>query len=440
MTLEEAERWLASLINVEQLPDLRRARLTLAPVRRLLDEIGAPERGLRVFHVAGSKGKGSTVLFAEALLRGAGRSVAAFTSPHLESWVERFRIDGAPVSGVLLAGAVERLRPVVEKLRLEPEAPSFFDVTTAAALLLFAEARVEAVLLEVGLGGRLDSTNVVSPAVTCVTSIELEHTEKLGDTLARIAAEKAGIAKPGIPMLIGPLHPEAEEAVAVRCAEIGAPLLRVGAEGADIQVEASPGRLGCARATVVDGTLRVAAELGVAGAHQAFNAALAVGGVRRLGLVADAELAASAATSLSKARLPARLELVSREPWIVVDGAHTPVSARALAEMIVALPPTRRHLVVSVSADKDQAEICAVLLPLMTSVTVTRADPHRSLPPAELAGVVSALAPELSIRVVEDPRAAVLAARDACRPDELLIAAGSIYLAGIARSLLAPAS
>ena len=223
MELAEAEAWLASLINVEKMPDLRRARLSLEPVRRLLREMGNPERELRIFHIAGSKGKGSVALFAEALLRAAGRRTGAFTSPHLVSWVERFRIDGREVSGERLADAVARIRPIAERLREEPDAPSFFDVTTALALMLFAEAGVDAVLLEVGLGGRLDSTNVVAPEVTCVTSIELEHTDKLGDTLAAIAGEKAGIAKPGVPMLMAPLAPDAARTVEAHCARVGAP-------------------------------------------------------------------------------------------------------------------------------------------------------------------------------------------------------------------------
>jgi hypothetical protein len=231
-TLDEAAAYLAGLINVERLPDFRRARLSLEPIRRLLDRLEISLAGLSALHIAGSKGKGSTALLAEELLRAHGLRVGTFTSPHLESWTERFRIDGKEVTGEKLAEVVERLRPEVDALRDEwPEdAPSFFDATTAAALALFADAGVDHVVLEVGLGGRLDSTNIVTPAVACVTSIELEHTEKLGTSLTAIAREKAGIAKPGVPLVMGALPAEAAAVVEERAGQLGCALARYGSD------------------------------------------------------------------------------------------------------------------------------------------------------------------------------------------------------------------
>ena len=181
-TLEQAEAYLDGLINRER-REQPRSRVSLAPIRALLAALSHPEADLRILHVAGSKGKGSTALAAEALLARCGSRVGVFTSPHLERWTERFRVEGREVPGDELAAAVERLRPHVDALRerSSEEVPSFFDATTAAALLLFRDRRVEHVILEVGLGGRLDSTNAVHPAVTCITSIELEHTDKLGE-------------------------------------------------------------------------------------------------------------------------------------------------------------------------------------------------------------------------------------------------------------------
>jgi len=188
-TAAQAGAWLSGLVNLEMQPALPSSRIDLAAIRALTRRLGNPERGLPVIHIGGSKGKGSTALFVESILRAAGRRVGTFTSPHLECWTERFRLDGADVSGPRLAAAVDRLRPHVEALREEmpDRAPSFFDATTAAALLLFAEARVDFAVLEVGLGGRLDSTNICEPLLTCITSIELEHTDRLGTTLAEIA-------------------------------------------------------------------------------------------------------------------------------------------------------------------------------------------------------------------------------------------------------------
>ena len=200
-SVAEAGAWLESLINLEQRSDWRYSRVGLEPVRALLARLGDPQLAQPCIHVAGSKGKGSTVLLCEALLSASGRRVGAFTSPHLERWTERIRIDGREVEAAALVAAFNEVRPHVEALLSEqPEsAPSFFDATTAAALLCFRTAGVEWALLEVGLGGRLDSTNIVSPAVTCITSIELEHTDKLGHTLGAIAGEKAGILKAGVP-------------------------------------------------------------------------------------------------------------------------------------------------------------------------------------------------------------------------------------------------
>jgi dihydrofolate synthase/folylpolyglutamate synthase len=429
-----AAAWLESLIDFEKRPDFPYARLSLDPIRRLLARLGDPQRDLSVIHIAGSKGKGSTALFAESLLRAAGERVGTFTSPHLERWTERFRIDGDEVPGSDLAAAVRRLAPEVEALRAQDpgQAPTFFDATTAAALWLFREARVDRVVLEVGLGGRLDSTNAVTPAVACITTIELEHTDKLGDTLAAIAGEKAGILKPGVPAVAGALPEPARKVVEMRAHELGAPLAWLGEDfHAEVLAEDDRGL----RLALRDGPLELEASLSVLGAHQAANAALALACVRRAG-VPDAVLAETAPEGLAAARLPGRAELLSREPWILVDGAHTAASARALARVIERLPRRHHHLVLSVSSGKDLDSILDALLPTADQVTVTRAEPTRSQDPAAIAAAVSRAAPGLEIRVVPNPHLALRAAAEALAPGHLLCAAGSVYLAGIARGVL----
>src|SRR5262245_44292277 len=285
MRLAEAEAWLEGLINLERAPDPARVRLSLEPVQRLLARIGDPQRRLHVLHVAGSKGKGSTALLCEALLRAAGASTGTFTSPHLERWTERFRIDGREVAGDALAAVIGSLRPHVDALRTGPEPPSFFDVTTAAAFQLFTDARVDVAILEVGLGGRLDSTNVVTPAVSCITSIELEHTDKLGDTLAAIASEKAGIAKPGVPLVTGALPAEAAAVVEARARSLGCPLARLERE---LACEVLEERIDGTRFRLRDAPFEVELELAAPGRHQAANASLALACVRRLGRLDDA--------------------------------------------------------------------------------------------------------------------------------------------------------
>ena len=430
--LAESAAWLEGLINVERRPDWPYLRLGLEPIRRLLARMGNPQAGLSAIHIAGSKGKGSTALLAEAVLRAAGERVGTFTSPHFERWTERFRIDGREVEAAPLAAALERLRPHVEALRGDDPAntPTFFDVATAAALLLFAEARVERAVVEVGLGGRLDSTNVIDAAVACVTTIELEHTDKLGTTLEAIAREKAGIAKPGRPLVMGALPPEAAAEVLERAEQVGAPAARLGRDF-DVEVRGS-GVDGLALA-LRDGELAVDAVLPVLGTHQAANAALALACVHRLGAHPTAELAAAAARGLARVSLPGRVELLARAPWIVVDGAHTAESARALASALAPLARRRTELVLSVSAGKDLDPILGALLPLADRVTVTCAEPVRSLAPDDLAAAVRAAAPRLPQRVVPDPQQALRGARRAAERDSLLLATGSVYLAGLAR-------
>jgi dihydrofolate synthase/folylpolyglutamate synthase len=434
-TLDEAAAYLAGLINVERSPDFRRARLSLEPIRSLLDRLGIPHAKLSVLHIAGSKGKGSTALLAEGLLRAHGLRVGTFTSPHLESWTERFRVDGEEVTGEKLAEVVERLRPEVDALREQrPEdSPSFFDATTAAALALFIDAGVDHAVLEVGLGGRLDSTNIVTPAVTCVTSIELEHTEKLGTSLAEIAREKAGIAKPGVPLVMGALPAEAARVVEERAGQLGCPLARYGSElSAEILDEDLDGQ----RIRLRDGSFVLEVQLAVAGAHQARNAALALSCVRRLGAIPEPALGAAAQRAFATVSLPARIEFLSHRPWLVVDAAHTAASAAALAHTLARVPRRRGHLVLSVSAGKDLAAICGSLVPLADQLIVTRAEPIRSLAPEEMTAAVRRVAPELAPRVVPDPHLAVRAALEGLGPEDLLCAAGSVYLAGIARRVL----
>jgi len=433
--VDSAAAWLSGLLDVEKDPGVPYARLGLDPIRALLERLALRPDALAAVHVAGSKGKGSTALLTEALLRAAGRRVGTFTSPHLEGWTERFRIDGEEVRGERLAAAVARLRPHVEALRAEDAslAPTFFDALTAAALLLFHEARVDHAVLEVGLGGRLDSTNAVLPRVACVTTIELEHTDRLGATLAAIAGEKAGIAKPGVPLVVGALPGEALEVVLERARALCAPVARLGCElEARVLAEGPDGQ----RVWLRDGADEVEAELPALGPHQAENAALAWACARRAAGLDAAAAAEAARQGLARAELPARIELLSREPLVIVDAAHTAASARALARVLAAFPRRRTHLVLSVSAGKDLAAILEACLPLASEVTLTRAEPKRSLEPTEIAAAARAAAPDLPLRVVPNPHLALRAAAEALGPGDCLCVTGSVYLAGLARGVL----
>jgi dihydrofolate synthase/folylpolyglutamate synthase len=432
-TERDAARYLEGLIDREKTRAPGSARVDLAPIRALCLRAGNPERSLRAIHVAGSKGKGSVSLLCEALLGACGLRVGTYTSPHLVRWTERFRIGGAEVDGALLARAVSELRPEIDALRESGPVPSFFDAATAAAFLLFRDARVDAAVIEVGLGGRLDSTNVVAPAVTCIASIELEHTDVLGDTLAAIAGEKAGIAKSGVPLVVGALPEEALRAVELRAAAVGAKLAVL---GRDFAVETLDDRADSLRLRIRSGAQDFECELGAPGAHQATNAALAFACALRAGVAPAHALVDAAKRAWPSLRLPARIEWLSREPAVIVDSAHTIASARGLAAVLAKIPRRRAHLVLSISADKDVAGILAELLPQADLVSVTRAEASRSLAPEQVAAAVRAIAPGTELHVIPNPHLALRAAREGLANDELLVATGSVYLAGIAREVL----
>jgi len=425
-TLAAAEQYLQSFVDYERAVSFDYERLGLGRIRALLSAVGRPESGLPCIHIAGSKGKGSVALAAESLLRVAGRRVGTYTSPHLETWRERFRIDGRPVGEQELCQGLSRIRPHVDRLRGDPDlSPSFFDVSTALALELFRHHGVDVGVIEVGLGGRLDSTNIVESKVSVITVIQFEHTEMLGDTLEAICIEKAGILRPGVPVLHGVLDPEAYGALLARSAAEDTPLEEV----ATGQVELSESGLDF---QLQDGR-RLHAPL--LGGHQAGNLALAVRAVETfLGRVlGDRELAA-----LETLRLPARIE---RFGDVILDSAHTPDSARALRVALQTVWPDRAWVLgLSVSRDKDIAGISSELAPATRACVLARIGAERAQDPEALLQIIRGL----GIETVESPgtplqtleRALVLR-----RPDEWVVLTGSIRFAGALRPhLLAQSS
>ena len=387
-----ATAYIESLIRFEASGRDARERRGLAPMEELLRRLGDPHRGLRCVHIAGSKGKGSTALLVEAALRGLGIRTGTYTSPHLEEWTERFRLDGRPISDALLHCTIERVRPQVERQSREcPElAPSFFDVLSAAALLLFRESRVDCAILETGLGGRLDSTNVVRPAVTCITTIEREHTARLGNAIPGIAREKAGIIKAGVPLVLGRVPSEAERVIRERAAEMEAEVFGLDAELATT-------RRGCMLRMPAGAAEPLEVELRHPAPFVAHNTALALACVERLGLLTAAGARDRAARAVAGASLPGRGEILARSPFVVVDGAHTRDSAAALSSLLDTLAHDAMDLVVSLGADKDAGEVLPVLLARARRVYATTAEPTRSQPAQTLARTLRSLSPSLPV-------------------------------------------
>jgi dihydrofolate synthase/folylpolyglutamate synthase len=412
--------------------------LKLDRMKALLARLGNPERRLRLVHVAGSKGKGSTAALLAAVLVRAGYRTGLFTSPHLSSVEERIQVDGQPVSHPELTALLADVRAATEAGPV-PIDTTFFEVATAAGFLHFQRRRVHAAVIEVGLGGRFDSTNVCRPLVSVITSISHDHTQLLGNTLGQIAFEKAGIVKPGVPVVSGATAAEAREVIEGVCRRRRAPLRQL---GVDFSYTHEPGLVTAAtlrRPRVRVRTARRAwpgMEVNLLGEHQAANAALAVACVERLTELGWRLPDAAVAEGLAAVSWPARLEVLGRRPMVVLDCAHNLASARALVETLTASFPEhpRRRLVFASSSDKDVAGILAELAPHFAHAYLTRyAQSTRAVPPERLAELLPAGTP---CSVHETPAEAWRAARSAAAADDLVCVTGSVFLAGELRPVM----
>ncbi|MGI9336325.1 MAG: bifunctional folylpolyglutamate synthase/dihydrofolate synthase [Gammaproteobacteria bacterium] len=436
-SFEEAVAFIMSRVRTQPRDYAARGATGLEPIESLLARLGNPHRAFKCVHIAGSKGKGSVGLYAEALFGAAGCRTGLYTSPHLRDWTERIRIDGADATRAAFATAVARTVPHVRALdELDTRsAPGFFDVLTAAAFVAFHEAGIDVAILETGLGGRLDATNAVTPMATCITSIELEHTDKLGNTLAAIAREKAGIVKPGVPLVTGPLPPEAESVIGERARALDAPRLRFGTEfGLDVRGWRDDALEIQAR---VEG-LEIDLTLPTLGEALARNAAMALALARATALFGDEHLRL-AARQLENTPLPGRIEIASRRPWIVLDGAHTSASVGALAEALNRLPVSERRAIVSVSRNRDAPRLLRPVLDGAATIYAVAADPERSMPAGALAEALRTAFPGARVEHADTVATALDQARAGLDADGLVVVTGSVYAAGAARRLLVKA-
>ena len=403
---------LAYLFSLEQFG----IKFGLQNISAIVAALGHPDRTFTSIHVAGTNGKGSVTAMVDAGLRAAGHRTARYTSPHLVDLRERFTIDGEAVSQGALVAAVADVRATIESLRergiLEVQ-PTFFEVTTAVAFELFRRAHVEVAVLEVGLGGRLDATNVVMPVATAITSIAFDHEKYLGHSLRDIAIEKAGIIKPAVPVIVGPLDPEAAAAVEAIAIERGAEIVRATACDAD------------------------GFTVGLAGAHQRVNAGIAVRllqAVDARGIAAPRE---AIAAGVGDPRWPGRLDR-RRLPdgrELLLDAAHNPAGAAALASYLNVDGRGPRPLVFAAMRDKHVREMLEALLPEASLLVATAASTPRSSEPETIAAVARELSPTLAI-AVEPSAAAALDRAWRASPD--IVVAGSIFLLGDVLKLINP--
>ncbi len=382
-------------------------------MRDVLESVGNPQEAFRSVHIAGTKGKGSTAIMLEAILRRAGMRTGLYTSPHLVHLFERIRIGRREIRESEFVTALNALDPAMRRLR-----PTFFEIVTAAAFWLFRRSRVEIAVVEVGLGGRLDATNVIRPEFSIITTIDYDHTELLGRTLAKIAGEKAGIVKPGVPVFTSERKTEPRKVIEACARKAGSVIARVGRE-LRIRTPSVRDPRVIEFVLEVDGRPAARIRLPMPGRHQMENAALAAAVALRLGVSRGI-----VERGLAGVRLPGRIERVARRPEVIVDVAHNPVSIRALRR---ALWPCagRCWLVFGTSRDKDFRTMLRELAPATDVGLLTRARSPRAVPPAELARV----APFPSVTIGSVARAVRLALRRAAPRDRVLVA-GSFYVAG----------
>ena len=423
------------------------AELRLGRMRRLLRALGDPHEGMKIVHVAGTKGKGSTASMISASLSAAGFRTGLYASPHLHRLEERFRIDGRMISESELVGLVDEIREAVERVDRDDlhhlqRGSTFFEITTAMGLLHFARQRADAVVLEVGLGGRLDSTNVVHPSVSVITSIGFDHTRQLGNTLAAIAGEKAGIIKRDRPTVSGVREPEPRDVIRDVAKLRRSPIREVEVDyrytfhpPVPPLDRPTPGTVSVSTWKTDWGTL----TLPLLGSHQASNAALALAALDALAEVEPGLTVSRDAVvaGFSKLNWPARVEVFGESPWIVIDGAHNVASAVALEETLrECFPKVPRTLVFGTTKDKDLPGQLRALLPSFDRLIVTRyVENPRSVPPEDIARAIREIDGR-DATLASDPEEALAVARRVTSPAAMICVTGSLFLAAETRALL----
>ena len=399
--------------------------LGLDTMKGILERLGNPEKKFTVIHVAGTNGKGSVASYLTQILQLSGYRTGLYTSPHLVHFNERIQVNGQMVTDEEVLDSYKR----VECANSGERSGTFFELTTAMAFDLFAEKGVNVAIIETGMGGRLDATNVVSPVLSIITNVSLEHKDHLGDTIAKIAYEKAGIIKEGIPAIVGVRQASAIGVVEETAKEINAPVIRL---GRDIHVRRSGEKFSCRCKGIAISDLSTA----LLGKHQVDNAALAVAACAILRMdnqfqIDDEAIKKGLATTF----WPGRLERVASGPETIIDGAHNPAAIKALVDYLEESQRGREiTLVTGILNDKSYQKMFANLLPFCRRVILVQAKTERSLDPESMRSDAAKYV--RNVTVIRDIGQAVVSARASAREGELILVAGSLYVAGEARQAL----
>jgi dihydrofolate synthase/folylpolyglutamate synthase len=419
MTYPESVRFLYALGN-----EIKTAKLGLDRISKLLEALGNPQNAYRAVHVAGTNGKGSTCAMIEAGLRVSGLRTGLFTSPHLLEPTERIQVDGIPVTPGQFQRAFAKVHETAEGLDLDCH-PTYFETVTAMGLWLFREMRIELAVIEVGLGGRLDATNVIAPDLAVITPIDFDHEIYLGHTIEAIAGEKAGILKHGVPAVFARQRTEAAAVLDRRASELGIHVTRAkDAEIRNLHIDARGGRFDL----LYQGFAPVEVICPLAGEHQIDNAVTAALALQDLGV---------SPRGIAEARWPGRLEHVAPNPDIILDGAHNPAGARALARYLERfylqpglMPEGNRRLWLIYGAMRDKAveEIAGILFPLAHELIFTAPDAPRALRPEALFEIAG------RGRIAPNVGEAIALVRGEAATDDVVVITGSLFLVGEARA------
>jgi dihydrofolate synthase/folylpolyglutamate synthase len=437
-TYSKALRFLATLNDYERLRIVRynTDNFNLDRMRTLLRKLGNPQDRFRSVHIAGTKGKGSTCAMVAAMLESAGYKVGLYTSPHLVDVRERIRINGEMISQADFTRAVKAIMPLVTRAR---PTPTYFDVLTAIAFKYFADEKVELAVIETGLGGRLDSTNVIKPEVTAITSISRDHMAQLGPTIGHIATEKAGIFKPGIPAVSVLQDAEAEAALMKVAQKVGAPLDITGKTIEFSYRFESSRMLGPHNRICLTTPNSKFEHLAVPlmGEHQAINCGLALSVIDRLKGRGIAINDARAMEGLAKVTLAGRMEMLSQTPRVLVDGAHNAASLDAMMKAIGQhIPYDSMVVIFGCCADKDVSGMLQRISSGADKVIFTRVNSVRTADPNELAAQYVELYGKMA-QVASDLDDALAIANRAVTKEDLICITGSFYLVGEAKKLFA---
>ena len=432
MNYESAVRYLLSLGRELGAPtQATAAKFNLENITVLMERLGRPDRTYPIVHIAGTNGKGSTAAFLESILRAAGFRTGLNTSPHLERINERIRINGEEVSDQIFAETFTRVQEVIEELlaagRLEAH-PTYFECVTALAFEVFARERVEFAVVEVGLGGRLDATNIVRPQVSVITRIDFDHENYLGHSLEEIAREKVGIVKAGVPVATAPQLPEVREVLRGKARELDATIVDT---GEDFDLEREIAEAGCARARARARAMGEAVRLapGLPGRFQLENALNAVATARLLQARGYRITNQNIEQGIRSAEWPGRLERLQAGPDVYLDGAHNPGAARELAQFLEENFARRRvYLIFGAMRDKSVDEVTGILFPLASEVIFTQPGTPRAVSANQLADLAGHHAARYT--VIRDAEEALESALAKARSDDAVFVTGSLYLVG----------